>query len=353
MHPREFGAAQDFLLAAKRFWSTTMYATLRNEYDATLRRSERERPLTVQSVADILEGSPTYQYFAWLERHLQKMKYSGAYGLEPFYDERREQVLQHLDAAPVNAELTLDPTLRLPDYYSQVDIHQHPGGLWSDEIAGFIYECGARTTTPLLGASHLTLHDRFTAQIAAQGAAKRILDMGCGFGKSTRPFAATFGESRIDAIDLSAACLRLASANGMPSPAAKIHYRQMNAADLAFPAASFDLVTSTMLLHEIPPAPLRRVLEEAFRVLEPSGRMVHLDFYLLPDEFRRFLHYGHARRNNEPYMQPLAELDLPAVLRAVGFSDCSITPFRETDDDAGDSAWRFPWTVISARKPAA
>ncbi len=353
MQPREFGAAQDFLLAAKRFWSTGMYSTLRNEYNAAVDGAARERGPDVQSVAEVLDGATTYQYFAWLERHLQKMKYSGAYGLQPFFDERREGVLSQLDAAPLHAGLTLDAALALPDYYSRLDIHQHPGGLWSDGIAGVVYEYGARTTTPLLGDSHTTLHDRFTARVAAQGPAHRILDMGCGFGKSTRPFAKVFRESRIEAVDLSAACLRLAATSELPADAAPIHFRQMDAGALRFDAGSFDLVTSTMLLHEIPRAPLRRMFEEVFRVLEPGGRMVHLDFYLMPDEFRRFLHYGHGRRNNEPYMQPLAELDLPAKLRGIGFVDCEITPFREADDEHEDSTWRFPWTIISARKPTA
>ncbi len=88
-----------------------------------------------------------------------------------------------------------------------------------------------------------------------------------------------------------------------------------------FADGSFDLVTSTMFLHEIPLKVLDQVLDECFRLLEPGGRMVHLDFWHMPDPFSRFLHYGHGRRNNEPYMQPLAELDLPKTLAAKGFVD--------------------------------
>jgi hypothetical protein len=65
------------------------------------------------------------------------------------------------------------------------------------------------------------------------------------------------------------------------------------------------------------------------------------------------MHYGHGRRNNEPYMQPLAEADLPALLRKKGFTEVEITPFQESPGAVtGDKdAWRFPWSFISARKP--
>ncbi|MCP5360360.1 MAG: class I SAM-dependent methyltransferase [Steroidobacteraceae bacterium] len=359
MQPREFAAGQEFLVAAKRYWSTTLYRNLRARFDelaasdpsASTIAAEASPPPNLPELAAALEQDVAYRHFAWLERHLQKLKYSGPYGLVPYYEERRQALLQRLDVPPRHAGLSLDPALALPGYYTRVDIHQHPGGVWSDDLAGFVYQAGAQTTTPLLGESHATLHDRFTGLIAQRGDSRHILDLGCGFGKSTHPFANTFRAANIDAIDLSAACLRLAAADASGPPAARIHFRQMDAGRLGFAEASFDLVTSTMLLHEIPPPPLRQVLEESFRVLQPGGRAVHLDFYHMPDVFQRLLHYGHARRNNEPYMQPLAELDLPAMLRAIGFVDILIEPFREADD-ATDDAWRFPWTVISARKPA-
>jgi SAM-dependent methyltransferase len=131
-----------------------------------------------------------------------------------------------------------------------------------------------------------------------------------------------------------------------------VHFRQRDATDTGYSAASFDLVTSTMLLHETPPATLETLLAEAGRVLEPGGRMVHLDFYWLPDAVTRFMFYGHGRRNNEPYMQPVAQIDLPRLLRRIGFADVRIEPFHEAEDlgPQRKDLWRLPWTVISARK---
>src|SRR5678810_1080081 len=83
---------------------------------------------------------------------------------------------------------------------------------------------------------------------------------------------------------------------------------------------SFDLVTSTMLLHEMPPETVERTLAEAHRVLKPGAAMVHLDFLPADDEFARLIHFGHSRRNNEPFMEPLAGMELEALLERL--HDC-------------------------------
>ena len=89
-------------------------------------------------------------------------------------------------------------------------------------------------------------------------------------------------------------------------------------------------------------------------MLQPGGKMVHLDFYHLDDPFKRFIHYTHGRRNNEPYMEPLAEMDLTGTLERLGFTNSRIEPFAEADGALAPEfpAWRFPWTVITAERTA-
>ena len=106
----------------------------------------------------------------------------------------------------------------------------------------------------------------------------------------------------------------------------------------------------------LPPKEIEATFAEAARVLEPGGWIEHLDF--LPqvqprsDAFTRFIHYGHARRNNEPFMEPLAQMDLEATLRKPGFTDIEIQPFEESDGAFAPDYphWRFPWTLIRPRK---
>lgn len=348
---RAFQAAQGFLLAAKGIWTTTMYNQLRAEYEAKA-AARGTTPRTVAEVAELVEGLTTYRYFGWLERHMQSAKYAGRYGLAPYYRQRQDQVLGRLGDAEDNPQLELDPDLEMPPYYVATDIHQHPGGVWSEPTAGLVYEHGARSTTPLLGQGHADLHARFTEQVVAGGEPGRVLDMACGFGKSTLPFARRLPGAQVQGVELSAPCLRVAAQTARAEGLANVRFSQRNAAATGYADGSFDLVTSTMFLHEVPIKVLEQVLDECFRLLEPGGRMVHLDFWHMPDPFSRFLHYGHGRRNNEPYMQPLAEFDLPGALSRRGFTDVEIEPFSESPGALENGgAWRFPWTVISARKP--
>ena len=321
---RSFAAGQAFLLSSKTWWTRVLYPVVRERYGKD----------------DVL-----YQYFCWLERHLQRFKYSGRYGLQPYHAQDRARLEKSLESS--RAELK--DGMEYPEYYTRIDIHQHPGGVWSDPIAGFVYERGARSTTPLSGQRHRDLHERLTAAALEKcPAPQRVLDMGCGFGKSTRPFYEALGHGKVEGVDLSAPCLRLAARDAADAA----RFRQADAAHTDYPDASFDLVTSTMLLHEMPPAVVEKTLAESARLLKKGGKMVHLDFLPADDDFSRLIHFGHGRRNNEPFMEPLARMELTALLERLGFRDIEIRPFEEADGTLapGYKFWRFPWALISAER---
>ncbi len=355
MSEREFEAFQGFVLATKLFWTRDMFLDLKRAYgsrltDATI-ASEEPGP---DRVARALEGDVANQFHGWFERHLQRMKYSGRLGLVPYHASRRDELLKGLDMGLVDGVLELDPDMALPDYYTSVDVHQHPGGVWNDEIAGLVYERGARSTTPLLTRDR-DLHERFADIIRGRRPAPRdILDMGCGFGKTTQSLCEVNPEARIVGVDLSAPCLRVAARNAAISRTRNIHYAQKDATRTGFKDQSFDVVTSTMLLHEMPAGEVRAVISESLRLLRPGGLMIHLDFLPPDDEFLTYLHIGHSFRNNEPWMRSLMEMDVAKVMRSTGFEDLEIEPFEESPGALAraGATWRFPWTVIAARKPA-
>ena len=90
LNGRAFTAAQSFLLGSKLYWTRTLYPALRAETDAAARRAAKT-PETPQAVADLIADTPDYRTYAWLERHLQRMKYSGRYGLQPYHAAQRKE----------------------------------------------------------------------------------------------------------------------------------------------------------------------------------------------------------------------------------------------------------------------
>jgi SAM-dependent methyltransferase len=336
-------AYQHFIGACRKFWAGPMFVALQTQVAAE--SAGRAGP----DFEAFVQGHPTHQIFAWFEQHLQKLKYSGRWGLAPMLNAERDALLARLAPASQSSLLTLDPSLPTPSYWQDHDIHHHPGGL-ADDIAAFIYQ-EAAGSGGVVGRPHL--HARF-AQLALTMAPspERVLDLGCGFGRSTWAFAAAAPRAQVTGLDLSASCLKLATVETPADQQDRVQFRQANAEAPALPDGAFDLVTSTMLLHELPEAALLAVIGESGRMVAPGGVAVHLDFLPPSDPLLRILYDGHSVRNNEPFMRDLAKLDLVAAHRRAGFARVEIMPFAETDGvlDGPAAKWRLPWTMIVAYK---
>jgi ubiquinone/menaquinone biosynthesis C-methylase UbiE len=353
MSEREFEAFQSYVLATKLFWTSDMFAELKTVYERKLAEGAgADLPAGPERVETVLKDEALDRFHRWFERHLQRMKYSGRYGLVPFHESRRNELKETLDAAPADNVLELDDDIKLPAYYTDVDVHQHPGGVWSDELAGLVYERGARSTTPLLTRDR-DLHERFADLVRSmQPEPQAILDMGCGFGKTTQPLAEVNPEAAVVGVDLSAPCLKVAARNATLSQFRNLRYAQRDATRTGYDDGTFDVVASSMLLHEMPSQTVRDVVLESRRVLRPGGWMIHLDFLPPDDEFLTYLHIGHSHRNNEPWMRSLMSMNIAEVMRAAQFDEIRIEPFEEAVGALAQAGqkWRFPWAIIAGRK---
>jgi SAM-dependent methyltransferase len=344
-------AQLDFILTLRKRWSDTLYPALRAEYEATI--DPDAPPVSGRDAIPVVRQLPLYPWFSWTERGQQKMMWRAvSEAVARSWPTLREQ-LARMPESPTGS-LTLDPDLELPRWYTAYDIHIQPGGVWSDDTSAFVYEEGAKIV--MLRENDESLFHRLLVETAVpQRDYRRIVDVGCGFGKSTRPLAEAFPAAEVWGLDLSAPCLKLAHVQA-ERLGRTIHFKQADSRRTGFADSSVDLVTGTMVLHEMPPRAVKETIAEAARTLRPGGMIRFLEFATTGDPFRDATVYEHGERNNEPFIPMLFDADVEEFCAAAGLKDARWLPFDERGGGIrtgwgtrGD--WHFPWAVLAAEKP--
>lgn len=256
------------------------------------------------------------------------------------FEEIEPELLPAL-TAPTNgpAQLHLDPDLIPPDYWDGV--HFHRTANWDGhQHMGYIHgEIIHRKMVDKLYPGGIFKQRRAVAAMPPRDDYARILEMGTSSGHFTSALAEVYPQAEITGIDLSPRMLehawRTANSRGL---AWKLYQR--DAADTGFADASFDLVTSYIVLHEMPEAAIRDMFAEAFRVLEPGGDMIMSDVtrYADLDKLSVWKADRSASLGGEPHWRASASLDLGAIARAAGFAEVT-------------AAGTYPH-VVQGRKPA-
>ena len=106
---------------------------------------------------------------------------------------------------------------------------------------------------------------------------KRILDMGTGPGHTVTAIAQAFPDAEIVSIDVAAPMLRFAHARAKSLGVNNITFMQANAENVPLPDDSFDVVLTTIFLHETSNSAIRRIMSETHRLLTPDGLSFHLE----------------------------------------------------------------------------
>ncbi len=156
-------------------------------------------------------------------------------------------------------------------------------------------------------------------QLALQGlpitATNHILDLCCGSGQSTR-FLVQYSQ-HVTGLDISPQSIRRAQQN-VPQAT----YVESFAETMPFADQSFDLVHTSVALHEMEPNQLRAILQEAYRVLKPGGYVTLIDLHAPTNPlFWPGLAVFMWLFETETAWQ-LIRTDLPQLLTELGF--CSV-----------------------------
>jgi arsenite methyltransferase len=138
--------------------------------------------------------------------------------------------------------------------------------------------------------------DRILDGLALQGD-ERVLDLGCGRGAVLLAAAHRLRDGRATGADLwrsvdqSGNSIEVTRANAQAEGVAdRIDLDTADMTELPYPDESFDLVLSSMAIHNIHPDERRiAAIDEAVRVLRPGGRLVIVDFSSAPAGYRKRL----------------------------------------------------------------
>lgn len=246
--------------------------------------------------------------------------------------------------------LTVDPNLS-PDKYWLYPVHRTTGGWDGHPHMGFVhgelihrYVVGKSTRPPAAGgvASDIYAARRMFAEEAPRRDYKNILEIGCSSGPYTMKLAEVFPEAQIQACDISVAQLEQAQRNGNNLGHAWKLF-QADGRKTGLPESSMDLVTSFIILHELPVDVIADILRESFRVLTPGGDLLFGDVapYSAMSKVNAWRTDYLAKFGGEPFWRASSTMDMVGLMEKIGFKDVKYY---------GVKPMNYPW-VTYGRKP--
>lgn len=159
------------------------------------------------------------------------------------------------------------------------------------------------------------------AAALGDGQGRRALEIGCGGGAYTEPFARRT-QAAVTGIDLTPVLLRQARST-VPS---NVHLAAADAAALPFASDTFDAVVGNAVLHHLPVIP---TAHEILRVLRPGGRFCFAEPNLVNPHMALVLKVPWLRRmaDGTPDETAFVRWRLRRVLMQAGLVQVTIRPF--------------------------
>lgn len=326
---RDERTRQEFVASLRRHVLGDMATSLREGYERRVlpafERASGRPPADGEEVHDAIQEDRYFRFYSAIRYNAQEMVFRSVI---PVIDRHMEDLNARAGAQPGN--FVPNPDLAVPANVANIDVHLSPGSYHSeygpdDVTAGAIYDNSINVFAfNQMGRDVDDIGHSFAnyLRLAFPGFhPERILDAGCTVGHNTLPWARVFPGAEVTGVDVSPGVVRYAAARaasfGLP-----VRFMQMDATDLAFPGASFDVVFSSMFLHELPLKDIRRFFREAFRVLKPGGLFLNME---LPpnnrmEPYDQFYLDWDSYYNKEPWYKPFRDQDFRQLCAAAGFA---------------------------------
>ena len=316
-HPMKADATPDevargrFVAGMRSLILNDLAGDLRAGYDKraapAFKKQHGREPETSREAHQALRGDPAFNIYSAMRVQAQKMVWASV--ADSVERERTRLADEAAKVANAADGYKLDPSLDVPKNVNAIDVHLMPGGYTRGDEgldAGAIYDRGlAVFSMGLMGANLDDIGLSMSQYIKLrfpEFKPERILDTGCTIGHNTLPWKQAYQDAEVIAIDAAPGPLAYGSARAKMQNQ-DVLFQQMCADDLAFEDESFDIVWSSMFLHELSKKQRAKCFEEAYRVLKPGGLVVHME--LPPNDqmsaFDGFYLDWDSYYNNEPY----------------------------------------------------
>jgi ubiquinone/menaquinone biosynthesis C-methylase UbiE len=338
---RDEKARMNFVSGLRAYVLMDMANGMRSVYESEVgpefQKRRRRAPKDGPEVHKAIRPNEYFKFYSSMRVTAQDMVWQSVFG--PLERQRGElkQKAQQVAQRRKLGSLNLKPGFEVPRSVTAIDVHlmsgNYDGEYEADDVAaGAVYDNGlAVFSFGLMGQNLDDLGQsiaRFISYRYPDFRPQRILDLGCTIGHNTGAWKDVYPQAEVHGIDVAAPCLRYGHARA-EAQSRGIHFHQMNAESVEFPDASFDVVFSSMFLHEVPRKGIEKVFREAHRLLRPGGLMLHME--LPPNSqlspYEAFYLDWDSYYNNEPYYKPFRDLDPAELCRRAGFESKKYVQF--------------------------
>ncbi len=336
-------ARQEFVSCLRGYILVDMATTMNRRYEEIVApRFERENkrlPCDGPEAHRAMKGDLYFKFYSSVRYNAQEMVWRSVIpvverNLDDLIGQAREL---RDDSDKASGSVQLDSEIQIPRNVSEFDVHLSPGGYHTeyapeDVAAGAIYDNGLNIfSANMMGDNLDDIGESMSNYVRLKYPdfhPKKILDCGCTIGHNSAAWARTYPNASVHAIDVSAPLLRYGNARAQ-SQGVAVRFRQMNATALQFEDDSFDVVFSSMFLHELPLKDIHKFMAEAYRVLKPGGLLLNME--LPPNDqmkaYDSFYLDWDSYYNQEPFYKCFRDQNYQELCTDAGFDQDQFVQF--------------------------